>query len=188
MEKVVLFTRQHENALRILEETGVFRMKPEWIQKKYGSISDYYMKVYDWLVMESARRVPRPPGVSYPVWCSVDEGYMLREVQGEVVFKLQIDAGKIIYFDSPKWDMILNHMYLPKDDEDEQKFLKELTSRGITNQFTLFDHSQGRFYPDLQRRITESWHRVFQIKDWNMFTVQANIWEFCPADILEIRK
>ena len=39
MEKVVLFTRQHENALRILEETGVFRMEPEWIQKKYGSIS-----------------------------------------------------------------------------------------------------------------------------------------------------
>lgn len=42
MEKVTIFTRQNENAIRILDEEGVFRMKPEWIKKKYGDISDYF--------------------------------------------------------------------------------------------------------------------------------------------------
>ena len=188
MEKVILFTRQHENALRILDETGVFRIKPEWIKKKYDDISDHYMKLYDWLAMESARRVPKPPGVTYQIWCSVDEEYMLRESPGEIIFKLSIDKDKVIYFDSAKWDMILNHMYLPEDAEDEKKFYEELHSRGITNQFKLYDHEQARFYPDFKRRITDSWQRVFDIKDWNNFTVQANIWEFHTEDILEIRK
>ena len=188
MEKVTIFTRQNENAIRILDEEGVFRMKPEWIKKKYGDISDYFMKAYDWLSMESARRVPKPPGVSYPVWCSVDEGYMLRQVPGEVVFKLNIDKDKVIYFDSPKWDMILNHMYIPLDAQDEEKFYEELRRRGIPSQFNLYDHNQGHYYPDLLRKIRDSWQRLFEIKEWNMFTVQANIWEFHPEDVVEIRK
>lgn len=188
MEKVTIFTRQHEKALQILDEDGVFRMKPEWIRRKYGSISDYYMKTYDWLTMESARRVPKPPGVSYPIWCSVDEGYMLRGVPGEVVFKLSIVKDKVIYFDSPKWDMILNHMYLPKDAEDEQRYFEELKRKGIANQFNLYDHSQARFYPDIQKKIIDSWQRLFEIKEWNMFTVQANIWEFRPENVIEIIK
>lgn len=187
METVTLFTRQHDNALRILKEDGVFRMKPEWIRRKYGDISEYYMKAYDWLALASARRVPRPPGVTYPIWCSVDEGYMLREIPGETVFKLSLDKSRVIYFDSPKWDMILNYMYLPRDPADEAAFLEKLRQRGILNPFSLYDPSQARFYPELQRLIVDSWQRVFEISDWNKFTVQANIWEIRPEDVVEIR-
>ena len=187
MKKTTLFTRQQQQALTILEREGVFRMQPLWIQKKYGDIAAYYMKNYDWLAYESARRVPRPAGVSYPIWCSVDEAYMLRESPGEVVFELAIPEEQIIYFDSAKWDMVLNHMYIPLDPADEKAFYAELKERGVRNPYTLLDDAESRFYPDLVRRIRASWDRVFDIKDWNMFTVQANIWEFTADDIVDVR-
>lgn len=187
MDQTTLFTRQHENALRILDQEGVFRMKPEWIRQKYGDISAYFMKNYDWLSQASARRIPRPPGVTYPIWCSVDEGYMLRETPGEIVLKLSIPTSQILYFDSARWDLILNHMYVPADPEDEAAFYRELKLRGIRNPFTLLDDPVSRFHPDLVRRIHDSWERVFEIKEWNKFLVQANIWEFNTSHIVEVR-
>ena len=187
MKMKTLFTRQQEQALTILERDGVFRIQPEWIQRKYGDIASYFMKNYDWLAWESARRVPRPAGVTYPIWCSVDEGYMLREAPGEVVFQLSIPEDQVIFFDSSRWDMVLNHMYIPRDPADEAAFYQELSARGIRNPFTLLDDAESRFHPDLVRRIRDSWSRVFMITDWNMFTVQANIWEFSRDHIVEIR-
>ena len=32
----------------------------------------------------------------------------------------------------------------------------------------------------------DSWERVFEIDNWNIFTTQANIWEIRPENILEI--
>ncbi len=188
MENAIIFTRQNESALKILEQEGVFRIRPEWIRHKYGDISAHFMKNYDWLSHESAKRVPRPKGVSYPIWCSVDEGYMLREVPGEVVFKLNMPKDQIVYFDSTKWDLILNHMYVPTDPEDEKAFYDELKRRGIKNPFTLLDDAESRFYPDLVMKIRKSWERLFEIREWNMFTVQANIWEFTDDHIVEIRR
>lgn len=186
MKKVTLFTRQQENALKILEDDGVFRIKPEWIRRKYGDISDHFIKKYDWLSYESSKRVPRPEGVSYHIWCSIDEAYRLPESPGEVIFELSIDEDKIIYFDSLKWDMILNHMYIPADPADEKAFYEELKLRGIRNPYTLIDDPEGRFHPDLVRRIRNSWQRVFDIKSWTMFSVQANIWEFRPQDVVSV--
>lgn len=188
MEHTTLFTRQHENALTILEEEGVFRIKPEWIYRKYDDVSTHFIKKYDWLSYQSHKRVPRPRGVTYPIWCSIDEGYMLREIPGEVVIKLRIPTDQIIYFDSAKWDLILNHMYVPKNQADEAAFYDELKARGIQNPFTLLDDSESRFHPDLVRRIHNSWERVFEIDEWTMFRVQANIWEFSSNQVLDISK
>lgn len=188
MEKKIIYTRQHANALNILNKEGVFRVRPQWIQQKYGDISDHFLKSYDWLSAESAKRIPRPAGVSYPIWCNISEDYMLREVPGEVVFKLSIDADKILYFDSLKWDMILNEMYLPADPEDDAAFLEELARRGIANQFVLLSPSVARFHPDLVKRVRESWKRLFTIDDWDGMKVQANIWEFYPEDILALKE
>lgn len=186
MEKVTLFTRQHNDAKKILMTDGVFRMKPEWILKKYGDISDHYMKCYDWLTYASAKRVPKPSGVSYPIWCNISEDYRLRPAPGESIFKLSVDKEKIIYFDSLKWDFILNQMYLAESTEDKEAFDEQLRKRGIANEFVLFSRDVARFHPDLIQKVRASWDRVFTIDEWNIFTVQANIWEFHAEDILEI--
>lgn len=186
MEKVTLYTRQNQDAKKILEKDGVFRMKPEWIMRKYGDISDHYMKSYDWLTHASAKRVPKPAGVTYPIWCNISEEYMLRPAPGETTFKLSIDKDKIIYFDSTRWDLVLNQMYIPKDAEDRRTFHEELHKRGLANEFVLFGRDVGRFHPDLINRVRMSWDRVFTIENWNIFNVQANIWEIHAGDIEEI--
>lgn len=186
MEKVTLFTRQHHDAKKILEKNGVFRMKPEWIMRKYGDISDHYMKSYDWLTHASAKRVPKPAGVTYPIWCNISEDYMLRAAPGESIFKLSINKDRIIYFESAKWDLVLNQMYIPIDAEDRKAFQEELHKRGIANEFVLFSRDVARFHPDLINRVRTSWDRVFSIQDWNIFNVQANIWEFRAEDVQEI--
>lgn len=186
MKKKTLFTRQNADALDILEKEGVFRIRPQWIRQKYGDISDHFVKAYDWLSYESAKRVPRPAGAEYPIWCNISEDYMLRVVPGEVVFTLNIAEDQILYFDTVKWDMILNQMYLPENEEDEAAFLNELKERGIPNQFVLLTPNVSRFHPDLVKKVRDSWTRLFTIDDWNMFKVQANIWEFRQEDILSI--
>lgn len=187
MEKITLFTRQHQDARKILEQDGVFRMKPEWIMRKYGDISDHFMKSYDWLTHASAKRVPKPQGVTYPIWCNISEEYMLRAAPGESIFKLSISKDKIIYFDTLKWDYILNQMYIPIDEADRKDFQEELNKRGLANEFVLFSRDVARFYPNMVNRVKASWDRLFLIEDWNIFSVQANIWEIHLEDVLDIQ-
>lgn len=185
-EKVVLWTRQDKRMVDILEKDGIFRIKKEYIVEKNEDISDYYLKLYDWYVKKANEIVPKPSGATYPIWCSVDEKYMLRKIDDTVVIKLETDKSNIVFFDSTRWDYVLNHMYIPKDEEDQRKFRQLLKERGIHDEFSLVEGRYARFYPDIRQKIIDSWDRVFEIKKWNMFLVQANIWELKKEWILDI--
>lgn len=184
--KVSLWTRQDERMLDDLKRQGVFYVKRRYIEEKNQELSDYYLPLYDWFVTAASKRVPRPEHGGYPIWCSIDPDYMLRGIAGNVLLRLSIVPERIIYFDSPKWDMVLNHMYLAQDQQDEKEFEEMLKARGIKNSFTLLDPHHSRFYPDLMKKVKGSWERIFDINEWNLFTVQANIWEIRPEDILSI--
>lgn len=188
MEKVTLWTRQDERMLSILEKEGVFRVERRFVEEKNDSLIDYYLPLYDHFIRMAEKRVKRPSGKGYPIWCSIDEAYMLRGIAGHVLLELSVDKSRIIYFDSPKWDMVLNHMYIPSDEQDEKAFKQELKARGIPDSFTLLDDHHRRFYPDLAQRVIESWERIFTIEHWDRFTVQANLWEIWPEDIVKIER
>lgn len=188
MDKVTLWTRQDERMLSILEQEGVFRVQRRFVEEKNDTLVDYYLPLYDHFIRMAEKRVPRPAQQGYPIWCSIDEHYMLRGIAGHVLLELSIDAERIIYFDSLKWDMVLNHMYIPGDAEDDKRFKQELKERGIRDSFTLLDDYHRRFYPDLAQRVIDSWERIFTIDEWNLFTVQANIWEIYPQDIVKIER
>ena len=32
-------------------------------------------------------------------------------------------------------------------------------------------------YPDEAKRVIDSWERIFDINDWNVFEIQANLWK-----------
>lgn len=188
-EKVFLWTRQDERMLNDLEKQGVFYVKKSYIEAKNEQLSSYYLPLYDWFVKAASKRIPHPVEHSgYPIWCSISEEYMLRGIAGNILLQLAIDPKRIIYFDSPKWDMVLNHMYIPKDENDAKAFDELLKNRGVKNSFCLLDDSHARFYPDLRRKLIDSWERIFEINEWNIFFVQANIWEIRPEDILSIER
>ncbi|MFI3616926.1 DUF3841 domain-containing protein [Enterococcus avium] len=47
--KVKVWTKQHENILQVLEQTGRYIAKKEYIQQKMEDHSSLYLGVYEWV-------------------------------------------------------------------------------------------------------------------------------------------
>ncbi|MCK9444805.1 MAG: DUF3841 domain-containing protein [Tissierellaceae bacterium] len=177
MGKVTLWTRQDIRSLKDLEEKGVHRIQKWYIEEQFEDISDHYIPLYRWFVNKANEKVPKPEGVEFPIWCSISEKSMLRPIVDSVVYVVDIDESEVIYFDGRKWDYVLNHLYLPKDEEDMENYKKEIERKGLKDSFSFIDGKYASFYPLEKKKVMDSWTRVFEIEDWNIFGVQANIWE-----------
>lgn len=77
-EKIKLWTRQDKNMLKDLEAKGTYRVKKEYIMQKMDTILDYFFRLYDWYVSQAEKIVPRPEGVTYPIWLSTSCDMMLQ--------------------------------------------------------------------------------------------------------------
>jgi hypothetical protein len=185
-DKVTLWTRQHKNSLEDLRLNGVIRIKRGHLEEKFDEITDYIVFLYKWFVEAAKKYVPKPEGVEFPIWCSVSEENMLRPTVDEIVYVLEVDRSEVIYFDGSKWDYVLNHHYVAKDEEDARKYAEELEAKGFSNSFSFLDDKTSHLYPQERRRVMESWYRIFDIDKWDIFKVQANIWEIRPEMIKDI--
>lgn len=111
---------------------------------------------------------------------------MLRPIEDTVVYFLEIDESEVIYFDGQKWDHVLNHLYIPKDSMDQKLYMEEMKRKGFSDMFSFIDGKYANFYPLEKKRVMDSCMRIFEIEDWNIFNVQANIWEIRPEYIKDI--
>lgn len=184
-EMVKLWTRQDSRSLKQLEEKGIYRVKEQYIADQFDIITDYYLKLYQWFVDYASKMVPKPEGVTYPIWCAVDKRNMLRPIENTVVYELEVEKSKVIYFDGAKWDYVLNHIYIPKDEEDEKKYKEEMKRKGFDDIFSFIDGKYAH-HPFERKRVMDSWQRVFEIDEWNIFKIQGNIWEIQPEMIKNI--
>ena len=82
-------------------------------------------------------------------------------------------------------DYVLNHHYVPKDEKDAEEYLKDLERKGFKNFIHLLTKT-AHFYPQERKRVMDSWARVFEIDEWDIFRIQANIWEIRPEMIKDI--
>ncbi len=186
LEKVTLWTRQHKNSLEELNNNGVIRIKRKHLEEKFDDITEYIVYLYKWFTAAAEKLVPKPDNVEFPVWCSVSEKNMLRPTVDEIVYVLEVNKSEIIYFDGSKWDYVLNHHYIPKNETDASEYAKELEAKGLENSFSFINEKTAHFYPQERKKIMESWYRVFEIEEWDVFKVQANIWEIKPEMIKDI--
>ncbi|HBD63278.1 MAG TPA: hypothetical protein DC038_02460 [Clostridiales bacterium] len=185
-DKVTLWTRQHIDSLKELEVEGAIRTKREHLQEKFEEITDYIVYLYKWFVNAAEKMVPKSADIEFPVWCSISEENMLRPTEDQVVYVLEVDKSDIIYFDGMKWDYVLNHHYIPKDEADAYEYARELESKGFSNSFSFINEKTAHFYPEERKKVMDSWHRVFETDQWDIFRIQANIWEIRPEMIKEI--
>lgn len=185
-EKVVLWTRQHIKSLEELRNNGAVRITRKHLEEKFEEITDYIVYLYKWFVDAADKMVPKPEGIEFPVWCSVSEENMLRPTADQVVYVLEVKKSEIVYFDGMKWDYVLNHHYIPRDEKDAEEYAKDLESKGFDNSFSFIDERTAHFYPAERKKVMDSWHRIFEIENWNIFRVQANIWEIRPEMIKDI--
>lgn len=186
MSNVKLWTRQDERSLEELQKNKIFINKEEYIRKQYEDIADYFIELYKWFVKEAVKKVPKPDYVSMPIWCSISKENMYRPIEGTVCYELEVPEEETIYFDGQKWDYVLNHLYIPKDEKDHENYLHELRLKGFKNEFEFFVGSKAHFYPEEREKIISSWTRIFDIEEWNIFRVQANIWQIKEEYVKEI--
>lgn len=180
MEKsnlITLWTRQDIRSLNYIEEIGRYRVKKSYIEEQFEDISKHYLDAYKWLVERASKMVPKPNDVEYMIWCSISDKNMLRPIEGTIVYKLEVPEDKIVYLDGAKWDYVLNHLYIPKDDKDNEKYKEEMRIKGFNDTFSIIKGKYAHFYPEERKQIIDSWERVFQVDNWNIFSTQANIWE-----------
>ena len=167
--KVRLWTRQSRKSMKELKENGVIRITKENLEEKYEAISDYVIYLYKWFVNAAKEMVPVPDGVEFPIWCSISEEYMLRPTYDEMVYVLEVDKSEIIYFDGMKWDYVLNHHYVPNDEADYLAYQKYIEGKGFKNSYSFFDEKTSHFYPGERSKVMESWMRIFEIEQWDIF-------------------
>ena len=176
-ETVILYTRQNDKTLAQLEKDGRIINNRLYVRLHFGDMARHYLESYDWFTEEAAKRVPKPEDVQASIWCSVSRSTCLPPIEDTVVYVLEVPADKVIYFDDGKWDYVLNRIYLPKDEADRLAYKKHLEAIGVKNGFEFFQGRYKGFYPEEERRIVESWQRVFDVDGWNTPSICGNIWE-----------
>ena len=185
-EKIRIWTRQDKRVLKELEEEGVYRVKKEYITEKMDTISDYYIRLYDWYVKKAEKFVPRPEGVTYPVWVSLTSETMLQPTEDTVIFGLEVPKKYVIITDSEKWGYVINYWYVPLNTEDERLHNEELKKYGIGNESALYTTDKGNFYPLLRNKIIKSWDRLFDDNLPSSGMSQGTLWEIRKEWIVDI--
>jgi hypothetical protein len=185
-KKVTLWTRQDIRSLENIRNHGVHRIKREYINQQFEDIADHYIQAYSWFVSAASRIVSKPVDVAFPIWCSISEKNMLRPIENTIVYVLEIEESKIVYFDGGKWDYVLNHKYIPRDNEDAKLYAREMKEKGFKDTFSFIGEKYSHFYPLEKKQVMESWIRIFEIESSNKLSVQANIWEIGEKMIKDI--
>ena len=176
-DTVRLYTRQNDKTLTQLERDGRIINQRAYVRMHFGDMAQHYLDSYDWFTAEAAKRVPKPDDVTASIWCSISAQNCLKPINGTVVYVLDVPKDQVIYFDEAKWDYVLNRIYIPADEDDRAAYKKHLNALGVQNGFEFFQGRYKGMYPREEERIRESWKRVFDIDNWNIFNICGNIWE-----------
>lgn len=185
MSKIKVWTRQDESILEVLDKEGRYIVKKEYIEEKMEDCTKFYLEVYSWYTNKAKEIVPKPQDVSYPVWVSLSDEFMLQQVPGTVILELLVDEEAVIKMDCEKWDRIVNFWYVPLDITDEENYDKKLKSYGISNSSNAY---MSNFYPQLKREILKSWDRLFDNSYSLSDLCQGTIWEVKKEWVQKIEK
>lgn len=184
--RISLWTRQDVASLEGLIHGEPYRAKESAIKSWYGDITPYYLELYQWFVEAASRRLVRPEGAIYPIWCSVSSQYMLRPIPGTVVYELSVNIEEVVFFDGGRWDLVLNHRFVPETREEEVAYQKDLKEKGFPEGTTFIGEAMARRYPAERDRVIESWERVFHADGLDLFRLQANLWEIRPDQVVRV--
>ncbi len=183
-----LFTRQSPAVWDTLCRDGVYRVKKEHIRQKNDTISDFYLKLYEWYTKEAAHYIEIPKEAHYPIWFSVSEDLMLQPVEGSIILKVEVPESAYMLSNNDAWSYVVNYWYIPLDEEDEEAHIKELKRNGLTSDDELLLTDKGNFYPLLKRKLLDSWKRVFTLEPHDMNSgLVATAWEIQKEWVKEVR-
>lgn len=121
MAKITVWSKQHENVWKVLQETGRYTVKREYIIKDLKEHSELVLDTYEWLVKNGPDYGNKPADVEFPVWVSFRQDATMLPEKGRVILELEIEESLITRVNFTKWGMILNYSYIPADKTDEKR-------------------------------------------------------------------
>ncbi len=157
-DHVILYSPQAEPVWEAVQSEGIAYSKREYVYKKYEESAGIFLAAYDAYIREAEKIVPRPEVWAYPYWAFAS----MKQVDlsgGGKVMKLCVPLSEAVFFDAYDWYRVLRLSYIGDSEKDEADFAHELERRGIR------DTSEAvlkPFYPDIKRKITESWKKIFR--------------------------
>lgn len=154
---ISVFTKQHKNVWKQLQESGRYTVKRDYIVLDMQEHADIIFKVYDWLVKNSPDAAARPEDAEYPVWVSFQKDTAMLPGKDSVLLELCVEETSITKINIAKWGAILNYSYIPLNAEDA------LRHKALVNLYGTDDVRAviTPFYPEINREIVESWKRLF---------------------------
>ncbi len=185
-DTVLLYTRQSDKTLLMLEREGRILNRRIYVQFHFGDMAQHYLDCYDWFARQASRIVPKPADAELSIWCATKKELCLPPIEGTVVYVVEKPKDQVVYFDEARWDFVLNHRYLPIDEADDAAYKKHLKDIGVQNGFEFFTGRYAGKYPEEEHRILESWQRVFDTPSSNAWSVCGNIWEIRKEEIRQI--
>jgi hypothetical protein len=172
--KMKVWTRQDRSIIDVLEKEGRYIAKKEYIAIKMEDCAKFYFEVYSWYADRAKGIVPKPDDVSFPIWVSLSEDFMLQSTEDAVILELEVDSESVIVMDTDKWDRVVNFWYVPLDESDEDEFERKLKKHDIANSSAAY---MSGFYPHLKKEILRSWDRLFDNSYALSDMRQGTIWE-----------
>ena len=115
MAKITVWSKQHENVWKVLQETGRYTVKREYIIKDLKEHSELVLDTYEWLVKNGPDYGNKPADVEFPVWVSFRQDATMLPEKGRVILELEIEESLITRVNFTKWGMILNYSYIPAE-------------------------------------------------------------------------
>ena len=157
MGKIKVWTRQHKNVAEVLQETGRYITREEYIRKENQEHSNIILLAYKWLASNGPNVKNRPEDVSYPVWVAFESDSLMLPGENDVIIELEVEESDITPVNVTKWGMILNYAYIPLNEEDAKRHRELMDMYGVNDPQAVM----SQFYPELKREITVSWMRLY---------------------------
>lgn len=179
-----VWTRQDKGIIDILEKEGRYIAKREFIEMKMEDCARFYFEVYSWYSSRANAIVPKPEDVSFPIWVSLSEDFMLQSTDDSVILELEVDSSSVIIMDTGKWDRVVNFWYVPLDESDEDEFESKLKKHDIANSSAAY---MSGYYPHLKKEILRSWDRLFDNSYSLSDMMQGTLWEIRKDWVVKVK-
>ena len=177
---ITLYTLQEKQVIESLLGMGTVFCREEFVRHKYEEIAPIFLTAYRWLAHEGQALVSKPQKADLFYWAFHKKSNIERFADHGIL-ELAIPLDEAIFFSLLDWNRILQLGFLSEDKKEQEAFRLELVSYGLQNET---DIMLSNFYPDLKRRIIQSWSTLFrhhqEIKQGNMpydFPLQAALWQ-----------
>ncbi|WP_063554221.1 DUF3841 domain-containing protein [Clostridium ljungdahlii] len=187
--KIILYTSQSPEVIKVLMEHKVCYVKREFIVKKYQEISSIFLEAYNWYISKAQNIVKKPENAEYPFWTYTKIDYA-GWYPGNYLLSLEVPVEEGIFFKAEDWNKILNLKYLAADEKDEIMHKNMLAKFNISIESDIVTKP---FYPNLKSEVKKSWDNLFKyhqlIKSGAMKekSLQAGLWKLKKEWIIDIK-